>query len=73
MNTFHNQKKMPSDWHRADIIAALKKRGTSLAAISRECGEVTYLSKAERRKSWRNALKIKEKEENTTQMENCKK
>ncbi|EBV8432621.1 transcriptional regulator, partial [Salmonella enterica subsp. enterica serovar Anatum] len=25
---------MPSDWHPADIIAALKKRGTSLAAVS---------------------------------------
>ncbi|MCA6219617.1 helix-turn-helix domain-containing protein [Photorhabdus antumapuensis] len=26
------------DWHPADIIAGLKKRGTSLAAISREAG-----------------------------------
>ncbi|MDF7670104.1 helix-turn-helix transcriptional regulator [Orbaceae bacterium ESL0721] len=26
------------DWHPADIIAALKKRGTSLAAISRQSG-----------------------------------
>ncbi|MBS9428763.1 cell morphology transcriptional regulator XreR2 [Photorhabdus akhurstii] len=26
------------DWHPADIIAALKKRGTSLAAVSREAG-----------------------------------
>ncbi len=26
------------DWHKADIIAALKKRGTSLAAVSREAG-----------------------------------
>lgn len=24
------------DWHPADIIAALKKRGTSLAALSRK-------------------------------------
>ncbi|EHS2038539.1 helix-turn-helix domain-containing protein [Salmonella enterica] len=29
---------MPSDWHPADIIAALKKRGTSLAAGSRNAG-----------------------------------
>ncbi len=29
---------MPSDWHPADIIAALKKRGTSLAAVSRNAG-----------------------------------
>ncbi|MGS0627150.1 MULTISPECIES: helix-turn-helix domain-containing protein [Photorhabdus] len=27
-----------NDWHPADIIAGLKKRGTSLAAISREAG-----------------------------------
>ena len=26
------------DWHPADIIAALKKRGTSLAALSRRAG-----------------------------------
>lgn len=26
------------DWHSADIIAALHKRGTSLAALSREAG-----------------------------------
>ncbi len=27
-----------SDWHPADIIAALRKRGTTLAALSREAG-----------------------------------
>lgn len=27
-----------SDWHSADIIAALRKRGTTLAAISRYAG-----------------------------------
>ncbi|MCU5773422.1 helix-turn-helix domain-containing protein [Erwiniaceae bacterium BAC15a-03b] len=26
------------DWHSADIIAALRKRGTSLAAVSRQAG-----------------------------------
>lgn len=26
------------DWHPADIIAALRKRGTSLARVSREAG-----------------------------------
>ncbi|EAA8369207.1 helix-turn-helix domain-containing protein [Salmonella enterica] len=26
------------DWHPADIIAALRKRGTSLAAVSRNSG-----------------------------------
>lgn len=27
-----------SDWHPADIVAALKKKGTSLAAVSRKAG-----------------------------------
>jgi Ner family transcriptional regulator len=27
-----------SDWHRADVIAALKKRGTNITALSRENG-----------------------------------
>ncbi|MFP1920485.1 helix-turn-helix domain-containing protein [Lonsdalea quercina] len=27
-----------NDWHPADIIAGLRKRGTTLAAISREAG-----------------------------------
>ena len=29
---------MKSDWHPADIIAGLKKRGTSLSALSRQAG-----------------------------------
>ncbi|EGK0878326.1 transcriptional regulator [Salmonella enterica] len=29
---------MQPDWHSADIIAALKKRGTSLTALSRNSG-----------------------------------
>lgn len=29
---------MQPDWHSADIIAALKKRGTSMAAESRRAG-----------------------------------
>lgn len=29
---------MQQDWHLADIITALKKRGTSLAAVSRNAG-----------------------------------
>lgn len=29
---------MGSDWHSADIIEALKKRGTSLSAVSRNSG-----------------------------------
>jgi Ner family transcriptional regulator len=27
-----------TDWHQADIIAALRKRGTTLAAVSRSAG-----------------------------------
>lgn len=27
-----------TDWHSADIIAALRKKGTSMVAISREAG-----------------------------------
>ena len=29
---------MQQDWHSADIIAGLRKRGTSLAALSRQAG-----------------------------------
>lgn len=29
---------MKQDWHSADIIAALKKKGTSLSALSRQSG-----------------------------------
>lgn len=29
---------MRKDWHHADIIAALRKQGTSMAAVSREAG-----------------------------------
>lgn len=28
----------PPDWHPADVIAALRKRGTTLAAVSRQAG-----------------------------------
>lgn len=27
-----------NDWHEADVIAAIKKRGTTLAAVSRQAG-----------------------------------
>ena len=29
---------MKQDWHQADIIAAIKKKGTTLAAVSRHAG-----------------------------------
>ncbi|EME8536691.1 helix-turn-helix domain-containing protein [Salmonella enterica] len=32
---------MQPDWHPADIIAGLRKRGTSLAAVSRQAGLVS--------------------------------
>ncbi|CAM3519513.1 Sugar fermentation stimulation protein B (Ner-like protein) (fragment) [Xenorhabdus nematophila ATCC 19061] len=34
MTMTHTQK----DWHPAEIICALRKRGTTLAAVSREAG-----------------------------------
>ncbi|ARJ41446.1 DNA-binding protein [Pantoea alhagi] len=33
-----NVNKTKQDWHTADIIAALHKKGTSLAAVSRQAG-----------------------------------
>ncbi|WP_446470472.1 helix-turn-helix domain-containing protein [Xenorhabdus stockiae] len=33
-----NNNNVQNDWHQADIIAALRKRGTTLAAVSREAG-----------------------------------
>lgn len=39
MHTKANQKECQlSDWHQADIIAALKKRGTNLSALSEKNG-----------------------------------
>lgn len=31
-------KEVPSDWHRADILAAVKKKGSSMVALSRNSG-----------------------------------
>ncbi|MRT58538.1 transcriptional regulator [Enterobacteriaceae bacterium RIT693] len=33
-----NKLREENDWHPADIIAALRKKGTSLAAVSRKAG-----------------------------------
>lgn len=33
-----NKAQNHTDWHQADIIAALRKRGTTLAAVSRSAG-----------------------------------
>ncbi|QLK62389.1 transcriptional regulator [Enterobacteriaceae bacterium Kacie_13] len=33
-----NKTQNHTDWHQADIIAALRKRGTTLAAVSRSVG-----------------------------------
>lgn len=38
MNTKNDIKKKLKDWHRADILAALKKRNLSLAKLSRMNG-----------------------------------
>jgi len=32
------ENRQETDWHKADIIAALKKRGTTLSALSRSVG-----------------------------------
>ncbi|EKS4625408.1 helix-turn-helix domain-containing protein [Salmonella enterica] len=37
-------------WHTADIIAALRKRGTSLAAVSRQAGRASQVNVLSR--SW---------------------
>ena len=37
-NTAKNTPTKPKDWHRADVIAALKKKGWSLRALSRAAG-----------------------------------
>ena len=46
MNHVQDNQKKPHDWHRADVIAALHKRGWSIAALAREhkLGESTVRS-----------------------------
>lgn len=38
MSVSINQKKVGTDWHRADIVAALHKAGWSLRELSRQSG-----------------------------------
>ena len=38
MHTNEAVKKVPSDWHQADIIASLKKAGTNMSALSEANG-----------------------------------
>lgn len=40
------------DWHPADIIAALRKHGTSLAKVSREAGLASSTLANALRRSW---------------------
>lgn len=40
------------DWHPADIIAALHKRGTSMAAVSREAGLASSTLANVLKRSW---------------------
>lgn len=46
LNHVLNNQKKPHDWHRADIISALHKRGWSIAALARahNLGESTVRS-----------------------------
>ena len=38
VNPYKRSIKLQPDWHTADIIAALRKNGTTLAAVSRSAG-----------------------------------
>lgn len=38
MNTSERQKKTAEDWHRADIVAAVKKKGWSIRQLSLQAG-----------------------------------
>lgn len=38
VNRFQKDSFMKMDWHKADVIASLRKKGTSLAGLSREAG-----------------------------------
>ncbi|MBS9434880.1 helix-turn-helix domain-containing protein [Photorhabdus hainanensis] len=40
------------DWHPADIIAGLRKRGTSLSAVSREAGLASSTLSNALHRSW---------------------
>ena len=38
MYSLATQKKVPCDWHQADIIAAIKKAGTNMSKLSEASG-----------------------------------
>lgn len=46
------------DWHRADIIAALRKKGTSVSALSREHGLASTTLANALRNPWPKGEKI---------------
>ena len=46
------------DWHTADIIAALKKRGTNLSALSREAGLASSTLANALRRPWPKGEKL---------------
>lgn len=50
-----NRKKRCIDWHRADIVAELKKRNTSLAALGRANGLSSFTLKNALDKPYKNA------------------
>lgn len=43
---------MKNDWHQADIVAALRKQGTSMAAISRSAGLSSSTLGGVQRRPW---------------------
>lgn len=46
------------DWHKADIVAAVKKRGTSLAALSRAAGLASSTLSNTLRRPWPKGEKV---------------
>lgn len=58
MSALHTQKKPAEDWHRADIVAALHKKGWSLRELSRQSGLSAGTLKAALDRPWPKAENI---------------
>lgn len=56
--TFAQDLDQPLDWHPADIVASLRKRGTSLRKLSIENGFSPGSLATSMRRSWPNAEQI---------------
>lgn len=58
MSALQTQKKPAEDWHRADIVAALHKKGWSLRELSRQSGLSAGTLKAALDRPWPKAERI---------------